>query len=160
MGRRGAGGLDDIVRVKRATVEFIERVGTGRQKDSAEVSVLPEVLAFYERFCGCSGPELGVCPTLQESRARNEFSGLTKAEGGTPTAESFPMTGLVSAAQIAPYLGFTKETHKRPENAVHRLAALGEIPKPVYQGSKMPRWRAEDIRAYARTRGCKAEAIV
>ncbi len=156
MGRRSAGGLDDIGRVKRATVEFIERVGTGRQKDSTEVSVLPEVLAFYERFCGRSEPEPGFNSGTLEAAQANAFSGLTKAEGGKPTAESFPLTGLVSAAQIAPFLGYTTETHKRPENAVHRLAAMGEIPKPVYQGSKMPRWKAEDIREYVRTRKCRS----
>ena len=156
MGRRSAGGgLDDIGRVRRATVEFIERVGTGKQKDSAEVSVLPEVLAFYERFCGRSEPEPGF--SSGALTPANEFSGLTKAEGGAPTAEFFPLTGLVSAAQIAPFLGFTKATHKRPENAVHRLAAMGDIPKPVYQGTKMPRWKAEDIREYARTRRCRGE---
>lgn len=158
MGRRIAGSLDDMGRVRRATVELIERVCSGRYKDSSEVAVLPDVLAYYERACGGGGSPVPVSVAAGEDAAEvNEFAGLTKEEGGAPTADSFPQTGLVSAAQIAPFLGFTKATHKRPENAVHRLAAMGDIPKPVYQGTKMPRWKAEDIREYARTRRCRGE---
>ena len=155
MGRRIAGSLDDMGRVRRATVELIERVCSGRYKDSSEVAVLPDVLAYYERACGGGGPVPVNVAAGEDAAEVNEFAGLTKLtkeEGGAPTADSFPQTGLVSAAQIAPFLGFTKATHKRPENSVHRLAANGDIPKPVYQGSRMPRWRAEDIREYARTR--------
>lgn len=155
MGRRIAGSLDDMGRVRRATVELIERVCSGRYKDSSEVAVLPDVLAYYERACG--GGPVPVSVAADEDAEVNEFAGLTKEEGGAPTADSFPQTGLVSAAQIAPFLGFTKATHKRPENSVHRLAANGDIPKPVYQGSRMPRWRAEDIREYARTRKYRSE---
>ncbi|MCD7876214.1 MAG: hypothetical protein LUH49_04470 [Cloacibacillus porcorum] len=154
MGRR-TGSLDDMGRVRRATVELIERVCSGRYKDSSEVAVLPDVLAYYERACG--GGHVPVSVVACEDVEVNEFAGLTKEQGGAPTADSFPQTGLVSAAQIAPFLGFTKETHKRPENSVHRLAANGDIPKPVYQGSRMPRWRAEDIREYARTRKYRSE---
>ena len=48
---------------------------------------------------------------------------------------------LLTVREIAVILGVSRPT-------VYRKLAVGELPRPIYLGNRVPRWRPEVIEAY------------
>lgn len=121
--------------VQKSVCGFIKRVAKGGAQ-AEEVNVFPQVLLIYIEKYGQN--TISIAPSSLD---------IIKEIGAQQSA-GFPQTGYVNAQQVAEFLGYSKDTHKRPEKAAYRLSNEGLIPKPETVGDKTQRWRAEDIWAY------------
>ena len=126
------------IAIEEMFLKYFDRVLYEGKGNSSEIEILPSILTQYQKLFNAE-PLKGNVPYI---RNNDPF------ESGDSNARDFPIDGYVSASQIAPFLGYTKDKYKRPEAAVHRLASEGKIPKPIYIGNRSPRWRAGDIWGY------------
>lgn len=132
--------MNKHIAMKEMFLKYFNRVLCEGKGNSAEIEILPLILTQYQKLFNPEALQLNVPYT----RNNNPFENCINDTNVT----DFPTDGYVTASQIAPFLGYTKDKYKRPEAAVHRLASEGKIPKPIYIGSRSPRWRAGDIWDY------------
>lgn len=131
--------------LEQMLLDFLTRVLKQGRGNSSEVAILPVIVEIYKEFFKDKDVQEKTINPFENEHIENN----TDLSGST----NFPLKGYVTAAQVAPLLGYTKDKYKRPEAAVHRLAAEGKIPSPKHIGTRTPRWLAEDIRTYFNSQG-------